>query len=114
MDGNPYQSPNASACTSVPQPTRRRRARIALIAQICWTGMFIVIGMSESYASLHWAQPLIPLVDWFLFPAAIAFPAAILILSRKEDMPPWQRVFGLLLSVVLSVVSFFAIIPLVS
>jgi hypothetical protein len=74
--------------------------------------------MSDSYPWLSWARVLIPLLNWMLLPAAllpaaIAFPVVVWVLSVKDRMSPERTAGGVLLSVVLSIASFFAIIPLI-
>lgn len=46
-------------------------------------------------------------------PAAIAFPVVVLTLSIRDRTSPWRTLLGVVLSVVLSVASLFAIMPLI-
>ena len=68
--------------------------------------------MSESYPDLSWAKVLIPPLNWLLLPTAIAFPVAVYISSGRDQVRPPRRTFGVMLSVVLSMASFLAVIPL--
>ena len=78
----------------------------ALVAAICLT-----IGMSESYSSLAWAKVLIPLVLSLLL-GSIAIPLVILRLAIKERRTPGKIAAAVTLSAMLSIVSFFVVLPL--
>jgi hypothetical protein len=109
---NPYQSPMPMHTVVTSIPGIRSRSRVAFLSQACCTVASVLIGMSESYHWLSWARVLIPL-NLLLLPAAIAFPVAVLMFSVKDHASPWRTIFGVVLSVVLSIASFFAILPLI-
>jgi len=72
----------------------------------------ILMGMSERYPSLAWAQLLAILVIPSI-PANIALPVVILVLATKERRSPGRIAAAVALSVVLSIAWFFALLPLV-
>ena len=73
--------------------------------------MSLVIGMSESYSWLAWAQALIPLVLPLLLANVVA-PFVILKLAIEERRTPRQIAAAVTLSVALAVAWFYAILPL--
>jgi hypothetical protein len=95
------------------RPSLRSRARFAWLSHACWTVACVLIGMSESYHWLGWAKVLIPALNLLLVPAAIAFPVVVCVLSRRDGTSSERTTVAVLLSVVLSIASFFAIIPLI-
>lgn len=88
-------------------------SRVAFLGQVCWTVACVVIGMSESYHWLSWAKVLIPALNLLLVPAAIAFPVVVCVLSVRNGISSERTTFAVMLSVLLSVASFIAIIPLI-
>jgi hypothetical protein len=72
---------------------------------------FILMGMSESYSCLAWAQLLI-FMALPLALATIALPVVILVLSVRERQSFEAILFAVALSVILTGVSFCAIWPL--
>lgn len=121
MDENPYKSPED--CSDEPatpeQPYRRagKKSRIVFFAQVFGLVLCIITGMSESYSWLTWVQWLIPV----FVPAVLvmvmvspAFPLAILWVGLSEKVESEALTFAVLLSVAMTVASYFAILPLVS
>ena len=108
---NPYEPPLAMAARGRSPSNHHWRSRRAFFLQACSTIGCIVVGMSESYDWLAWAQPAIPVV-YLLLPASVAFPAAVLAMSVRDRMTPGRTAVGVMLSVALSVASFLAIVPL--
>jgi len=108
----PCRSPDSLASVASSRPNLRSRARLAFLSQACWTIACVVLGMSESYPWLSWARILAPLLNWSLVPAAIVFPLLVFRLSVRDGISPARTLFAFLLSMVLSLATFWAIIPL--
>jgi hypothetical protein len=73
--------------------------------------MCLIVGMSESYSWLAWAQVLIPLVTPLLL-GNIAIPFVILVLAVRERRTPGKIAAAVTLSAILTIASFYAILPL--
>lgn len=111
--GSPEPPPNSPVPVVSSRLSLRSRARLAFLSQVCWTIVCIVLGMSESYPWLSWARLLAPLLNWALVPAAIGFPLLVFRLSVRGGFSDARTLFAFVLSVVLSLATFFAIIPLI-
>jgi hypothetical protein len=71
----------------------------------------LIVGMSESYASLAWARVLIPPMNFM--PLLFVFlPFVIVKLATREQRPAWQIAAAFALSAGLTIASFCAVMPL--
>ena len=110
---NLSMSPICVAMVGPSRPSLRSPPRLAFLSQVGWTIACVVVGMSESYTSLSWARRLVPLLNCLLLPAAIVFPLLVFRLSVRGGISPARTAFAFVLSIMLSLATIFAIIPLI-
>ena len=88
------------------------KARVLFYVQAIILVVLIMTGMSERYPWLTWAQALIPLAAPMGL-ANMVLPVVIFDLARSEQISPVRLILAILLSVAMTVGSFFALLPLV-
>ncbi len=88
-------------------------SRCVFYGHVLLVGVSIVLGMSESYPWLAWAEDVAPAVA-LLLPVNFAFPFVILVLAKREHRTPERTLAAVMLSVALTIAWFFAILPLVT
>ena len=90
-----------------------RRSRILFYVQAFSLLICIVAGMSEHYGYLRWVEFLMP-ATVILVLGSPAFPLVIFYVGRNERISAAALGLAVVLSVMMTVASYFAILPLVS
>jgi hypothetical protein len=91
--------------------TKPISSRSVFYVQAFTVALCIVAGMSESFSWLRWAKPLIPLAA-LLFYGNLVIPLVILAKSKSESRTRFSVAAAVTLSLILSIASFYAILPL--
>lgn len=86
-------------------------SRIAFYAHVLLVVIGMVMGMSETYRWLAWAQVL-GFVSLPMMLGNLAMPLVILALAKREQRSPGTIAAATILSAILTVTWFFAIFPL--
>lgn len=118
MDENRCELPKGCCSDQPPQSAQIRRRISKRLRVLFFLHAFVLVvclvaGMSEVYPYLAWGQFLMP-VAALLSPANIALPIVIFVRGRAEEVPTAALVFAVFLSVLMTIASFFAMLPLVS
>lgn len=99
--------------TGVDMRSISMRSRVLFFVHALVVVFCLIVGMSETYRCLTWAQLLMPIVP----PAGLAsmvLPLVILAVGRSEGIPPVRLALAVLLSMAMTTASFLALLPLVS